>query len=432
MTAGLPRSALVVGAVRSGLAAATALASRGCRVRLTDTNANTDVSALPPGIEVRLGDVPEAELLEGMELVVKSPGVPTQAPVIVAARAQGMTIWAEVELGYRLLPKHARLVGITGTNGKTTTTELTVEMLRAAGFDARRAGNVGDALTAVATGANAATIIVCELSSFQLEDVETLRCHVAVLLNVTPDHLDRHGSMEEYMAAKLRIFERQRATDTAVLVADDPSLAAIGVLPGRGRRVEARAIDAVALGYAEGRLRGVHNQRNVAAAAAAAAALGAPEHALRRGLAAFAPVPHRLERVGSIRGVSVWNDSKATNVEATIAALTAFPDGRVRILLGGSDKGGDFAPLADALQGRVVAAYVSGPAGARMAPLLAARGIACRDCGRLAAAFAAALQDASEGETVLLAPASASFDEFASYEERGDRFRQLARDCGAT
>ncbi len=425
----LPRSALVVGAVRSGVAAARALADRGSTVRLTDRR--TDLGPAPAGVEVRLGEVAPAVLLDGVEVLVKSPGVPGDAPVVAAAAAAGIPVWAEVELGYRLLPDGARLVGITGTNGKTTTTELTVEMLRAAGLDARRAGNVGDALTAVAVGATPATIVVCELSSFQLEDVWTLRCSAAALLNITPDHLDRHRSMAAYTHAKLRIFERQEAGDVAVVVADDPSLADLGPLPGAARRIDVTAADADAIGFLEGRIRGDHNRRNAAAAAALARAVGAPEDALGRGLAAFAPIPHRLEPLGSIDGVSVWNDSKATNVEATVAALSAFPDGRVRILLGGSDKGADFQPLADALQARVVAAYVSGPAGARMAPLLAARGIPCRSCGRLADAFAAAIDDADAGEAVLLAPAGASFDEFGSYEERGDAFRRLAWERGA-
>ncbi len=426
----LPRSALVVGAARSGLASAAALAERGCTVRLTDRRSDIDPGPLA-GVDVRLGDVPSDVLLEGVDVVVKSPGVPSAAPLLLAAVDARIPIWPEVELGYRLLPAGARLAGITGTNGKTTTTELTVAMLRAAGLDARRAGNVGDALTAVAVAADPATIVVCELSSFQLEDVLTLRCRAAALLNITPDHLDRHPTMGAYTAAKLRIFERQEPEDVAVLVADEPSSYEIGALPGAGRRVEVTAADADALGFVQGRLRGDHNRRNVAVAAALARALGEPEDALSRGLAAFAPVAHRLEPLGSIDGVEIWNDSKATNVEAALAALTAFPDGRVRLLLGGSDKGADFAPLADALRGRILGAYLSGPAGARMAPLLAARGIVCRVCGHLADAFAAALEDGAGGEVVLLAPACASFDEFTSYEDRGDALRRLAEERGA-
>jgi UDP-N-acetylmuramoylalanine--D-glutamate ligase len=413
------RSALVVGAVRSGLAAARALTARGLAVRLHDRRA--DAVADPPiGVELALGDVEPAELLRGVDLLVKSPGVPAEAPVVAAARALGVPVWGEVELGFRLLPAGARLVGVTGTNGKTTVTELCAAML-----GAPSAGNVGRALTEVAPTVPAGGVVVCELSSFQLEDVWTLRCDAAALLNVTPDHLDRHGTMDAYRDAKLRIFERQRPEDTAVLNVDDPAVAALGDLPGEGRQVAVRGADAAAAGFDEGRLVGAHNRENVAVAAALARALGVDDDAIRAAVRAFRPFAHRLERVAEIGGVAWWNDSKATNVDATLKALTAFPQGGVHLLLGGSDKGADFGPLVRALAPTVVAAYLVGPAGARMRPLLDRSDTPAVWCGTLAAAVEAAGAAARPGEAVLLAPACASFDEFANYEARGDRFREL-------
>ena len=263
-------------------------------------------------------------------------------------------------------------------------------MLAAAGADAVVAGNVGVALSAVAAGVRPGAIVVCELSSFQLEDVVTLRCAAAGLLNLTPDHLDRHGTMEEYGRCKLRMFERQRPDDTAVLNDDDPWVAALREVPGDGRLVRTRAADADRAGFAGGRLRGAHNRENVAVAAALARALGADDEAVRRAVAAFAPIPHRLEHVGDLGGVSIWNDSKATNVDATLKALTAFDDGALRIILGGSDKGADFAPLAAGLAGHVRGAYLIGPAGRRMAPLVQAV-VPATVCGTLEPALDAAL-----------------------------------------
>jgi UDP-N-acetylmuramoylalanine--D-glutamate ligase len=329
-------------------------------------------------------------------------------------------VWSEVELGFRLLPPGARLVGVTGTNGKTTTTELCAAML-----EAPSAGNVGRALCEVAPALAPGAAVVCELSSFQLEDVVTLRCDAAGLLNVTPDHLDRHGTLEAYRDAKLRIFERQRPQDVAVLDLDDPAVAALGPLPGQGRRVEVRGADADAAGFAEGRLVGAHNRENVAVAAALAHALGASEDAIRAAVRDFAPVRHRLERVAEIGGVTWWNDSKATNVDATLKALTAFPDGRVHLILGGSDKGADFGPLVRALAGRVLAVYLTGPAGARMRTIFDRSATCAVWAETLAQAVRAGREAARPGDVVLLAPACASFDEFASYEERGDTFRAL-------
>jgi UDP-N-acetylmuramoylalanine--D-glutamate ligase len=417
----LPGSVLVVGAARSGAAAARALLSQGSRVRLHDRNPDAPSADLPPGIELALGDTPPAALLAGIELVIKSPGVPGETAVISAARAAGIPVWSEVELGFRLLDPAVRLVGVTGTNGKTTTTELTAHLCAG-----RAAGNVGRALCDVAAEAREG-VVVCELSSFQLEDVQTLHCAAAALLNVTPDHLDRHGTFDAYAGAKLRIFERQVPADTAVLNDDDPWVATLAELPGRARIVRVTAAAAPAL---EGsRLRGEHNLENAAVAAALARAMGMGEEAIAARLLTFVPPPHRLELVGLRGGVTAWNDSKATNPEATMRALTAFPDGCVRIILGGSDKGSDFGPLAAALRGRVRSAYLTGPSGARMRPLLEPA-VPARDCGTLEAALAAAVADAEAGDAVLLSPACASFDEFRSYEHRGDVFRERCRALG--
>ncbi len=425
----LPRSVLVVGAARSGLAAAAALAIRGVTVHLHDDAVHLAVAA-PLGVEMTSGTRDPAELLAGVEVVVKSPGVPGDAAIVRAARAAGVPVWSEVEVGARLLPSGARVVGVTGTNGKTTTAELTGAMLVAAGAEVIVAGNVGVALCAVAGDVPANGVVVCELSSFQLEDVVTLRCVAAGLLNLTPDHLDRHGSMDDYGRCKLRIFERQTPADTAVLNDDDPWCASLERVSGAARLIRTTAATADAAGFADGRLRGEHNRENVAVAAALATALGAATEAIRTAVRDFAIVPHRLEPIGAIGGVDLVNDSKATNVEAALKALTAFEGGGVRVILGGSDKGADFASLAAGLAGPVQAAYLIGPAGRRMAPLVAAV-VPTTICGTLEPALDAALRDAVAGETILLAPACASFDEFRDFAERGDRFRALARDRGA-
>jgi UDP-N-acetylmuramoylalanine--D-glutamate ligase len=429
MSGPLPDRALVVGAARSGIAAAAALAARGAEVVLHDRSAGLDVAA-PAGVTLARGGRESAQLVRAAEVLVKSPGVPDGAPVVAAARAAGLPVWSEVELGFRLLPAGARLVGVTGTNGKTTVAELAGAMLAEAGADVVVAGNVGVALSGVAADVRPDAIVVCELSSFQLEDVVTLRCAAAGLLNLTPDHLDRHGTMDEYGRCKLRMFERQRPGDTAVLNDDDPWVAALPGVPGDGRLVRTHGTEAERAGFAAGRLRGAHNRENVAVAAALARALGADDAAVRRAVARFAPIPHRLEHVGDVGGVSVWNDSKATNVDATLKALTAFEGGSLRIILGGSDKGADFAPLAAALAGHVRSAYLIGPAGRRMAPLVQAV-VPAAVCDTLEPALDAALADAEPGDAILLAPACASFDEFTSYEARGDRFRELARARGA-
>jgi UDP-N-acetylmuramoylalanine--D-glutamate ligase len=406
----LPRRALVLGLARSGRAAAAALARRGVQVVAVDSSSDVDSGRLDDiGVELRLGTEEEA-LLEGVDLVVKSPGVPAESPVVAAARARGIALWSEVELGYRLLPAGARLIGVTGTNGKTTTTELLGAILRAAGRPVEVAGNVGRALTDAAEAAADDSWIVCELSSFQLEDVRTLACDIAVLLNLEPDHLDRHGNFDAYRAAKLRIFERARVRvvprgfgiDGIEFSADDP-LPAEPLIPGR------------------------HNRENAAAATAAARAAGVPDDTIAQALRTFPGVPHRLELVRELRGVRWVNDSKATNTAAARRGVAAY-DAPLRLILGGSLKGEDFGPFVRELPENVRSVYLVGAASDELAAALDAAGRSYLRAGDLSTAVSLAATDAEPGDVVLLSPACASFDQFADYEERGDTFRRLVEE----
>ena len=369
--------ALVYGLARSGRSAAE---------RLDD----------PVLVDRSLGNEHDLSLLDGVDVVVKSPGVPGEAPLLAAARARGIPVWSEVELGYRLLPG-AKVVGVTGTIGKTSTTELLGAIFREAGRAVTVAGNVGRPLTSV----RAADWVVCELSSFQLEDVHELACEIAVLLNLEPDHLDRHGSFESYRDAKLRIFERSR----------------VQVVPrGLGLHgIEFSADDSLP---AEPLIRGVHNRENAAAATAAARAAGIADDHIAAALRTFPGVPHRLEPVAERRGVRYVNDSKATNVAAALRALAAYGDEPVHLILGGSPKGEDFAPLAEAIGGNVRSVHLIGEESRRLGALIDGH----RD-GTLAAAVEHAARLAEPGDVVLLSPACASYDQFDNFEQRGDAFR---------
>ncbi|HUZ85247.1 MAG TPA: UDP-N-acetylmuramoyl-L-alanine--D-glutamate ligase [Gaiellales bacterium] len=422
--AGPPQRYLVVGLRRSGLAAGEAIARCWPRAQVCGTDSNPAVDTgrlLAAGVElVAWGD---DQALEGVDAVIKSPGVPAHAPPVGRARELGVPVWSEVELASRMLPNP--ILGVTGTNGKTTTTELVGAMLREGGVAVEVAGNVGRPLSALAGRVDPAAWIACELSSFQLEDIETMRCRVAAVLNITPDHLDRHGTLEDYARCKLRILENQTAGDTAVLNGDDPVLAAAG-LPGAGRRVWVSSAQRGGIDWEHAGLRGDHNLANALAATAAARAVGVDGAACDRALRGFRPPPHRLEPVTEAAGVRFVNDSKATNPDAAIKALTAFSGG-VRLILGGSSKGGDFAPLAAAVAaGPVASVYLIGAAAEAISAALAAAGVAAADCGTLDRAVRAAAADAGPGDTVLLAPACASFDQFRDFEHRGDSFRRLA------
>ena len=404
----------MLGLARSGEAAALALARRGVRVLGVDRNGELDAGRLrESGVEVVLG-AEDPALVDDVDLLVKSPGIPSEAPLVAAARARGVAIWSEVELGARILANP--LLGVTGTNGKTTTCELLGEIFRADGRAVAVAGNVGRPLTGLDGTISEEAWIVCELSSFQLEDIDELRPRVAVLLNLTPDHLDRHGDFEAYRAAKLRIFENQGPDDVAVVPRGfEP-------VPGRGRRVEFAVDDPLP---AEPRLPGDHNRENAAAAAAAARAAGVPDRAIGAALASFAGVPHRLELVRELDGVRWINDSKATNPEAAERALGAYPPG-LRVILGGSRKGTPFGGLAArAREAGVSCAYLIGESADEIAEALAREGVRFRHSVDLERAVADAHADAERGEVVLLSPACASYDQFESFEERGARFRQL-------
>jgi UDP-N-acetylmuramoylalanine--D-glutamate ligase len=408
------RNVLVVGLARSGEAAALALARRGVSVVGVDRDPSLEAGRLrAAGVEVVLG-AEDPALLDGMDLLVKSPGVPGEAPLVAAARERALAVWSEVELGSRLLANP--LLGVTGTNGKTTTSELLGAIFRAADRPVAVAGNVGRPLTGLDGALSEETWIVCELSSFQLEDVDSLRPRVAVLLNLTPDHLDRHPSFEAYRAAKLRIFENQEVGDVAVVPRGFPPV------PGAGRRVEFAGADPLP---AEPALAGAHNRENAAAAAAAARAAGISDDAIAEGLARFAGVPHRLELVRDVAGVRFVNDSKATNPEAAERALAAYPAG-TRLIVGGSLKGASFAPLARAARESGVArAYLIGEAADALAEALAGQGVRFTYSGDLASAVRDAYADAEPGEVILLSPACASYDQFRDFEERGALFREL-------
>jgi UDP-N-acetylmuramoylalanine--D-glutamate ligase len=410
----LPDKALVLGLARSGEAAALALARRGVHVVGVDRREDVDAGRLrEAGVEVVLG-ADDPELLDGVDLLVKSPGVPPVAPLAAAARERGVTVWSEVELGFRLLANP--ILGVTGTNGKTTTSELLGDIFRAAGKDVAVAGNVGRPLTGLDGALGEGAWIVCELSSFQLEDVDTFRPHIAILLNLAPDHLDRHGTFEDYRVAKLRIFENQTAEDVAVVPRG------FGTIPGEARRIEFSLEDELP---AEPSIPGEHNRENAAAATAAARAAGIADDVIAAALSAFAGVPHRLELVREVAGVRFVNDSKATNPEAAERALSAYPPG-IRLILGGSRKGIPFARLAKrAAASGVAQAYLIGDSADEIAEALAAEGVRFTYSRDLPTAIKDAFRDADPGEVVLLSPACASYDQFRDFEERGERFREL-------
>ena len=402
------------GLARSGEAAALALARRGVAVRGVDRNAELEAGRLrEAGVEVVLG-ADDPELLDGMDLLVKSPGIPADAPLVAAARKRGLTVWSEVELGSRLLANP--ILGVTGTNGKTTTSELLGAVFRAADAPVAVAGNVGRPLTGLDGAIAEDAWIVCELSSFQLEDIEDFRPRVAILLNLTPDHLDRHPTLDDYRAAKLRIFENQGPEDVAVVPRG------FGEIPGEARRVEFDLNDPLP---AEPLVPGEHNRENAAAATAAARAAGIPDEAIAVALKTFEGVPHRLELVREVDGIRFVNDSKATNPEAAERALSAYPPG-IRLILGGSRKNSSYAGLAfEAAKRGVAKAYLIGEAADEIAEALADAGVRFSDSGTLEQAIADAYEDAERGEVVLLSPACASYDQFRDFEDRGERFREL-------
>jgi UDP-N-acetylmuramoylalanine--D-glutamate ligase len=432
---------LVVGLARSGCAVARLLASRGEGVRGVDSAHPDDAAGRGgEGVEVFL-DTDGLAQLDGIRTVVKSPGVPREAPVIAAALERGLEVTGELELAWRSIPN--RFLAVTGTNGKTTTVELLGHLYRTAGEPVAVAGNVGTPLASLAGSVDPAATVVCEASSFQLEDTTAFAPECAVFLNLAPDHLDRHRDLGSYLAAKLRIFANQGNDDVAVYNADDPALAGAD-LGGCARRVafcrgagpECEVALAEGTIFHDGEpllaseelgLFGEHNVANALAAASAALSMGLDRDAVREGLRGFAGVKHRLEQVAEIGGVRFVNDSKATNVASAVVGIGAFGEG-VHAILGGSEKDEPFAALIDPVREHCTACYLAGATADRLsielAPVLA-EGIELHRCADLDQAVTQAAAAAKPGEVVLLSPACASFDAFENFERRGDRFREI-------
>ncbi len=434
---------LVIGLARTGVATALFCAARGARVTATDARMEGELGeATAPlraaGISLELGG--HAQELLDTDLIIPSPGVPADAPLLQAARARGTAIWSEIELASRFLK--GRLIGVTGSNGKTTTTSLIEHILRSAGFSTILAGNIGTPLISCVEQSSDTTITVTELSSFQLELIETFRPNISVFLNLTPDHLDRHHTLESYGAAKARIFENQTEADSAVLNADDPGTTPYA--PARPRaywfsrrqRVAQGAFvkeqeilfrregtDEPVLKLADIPLPGAHNVENVLAAVAAARLAGAAPAAIAKAVRSFAGVEHRLEFIAEIAGVRYYNDSKATNVDATLKALDAFP-GRILIILGGKDKGSDYTLLREPLREKAVLAFLIGAAADKIEKQITGS-VAIERAETLERAVETAAHAARSGDIVLLAPACASFDQFQNYEHRGRVFKEL-------
>jgi UDP-N-acetylmuramoylalanine--D-glutamate ligase len=455
-----PGPFLVVGLARSGRAAGLVLRARGEEVTGCDSGP-VDAAAVgeleAAGVAVH-ASTDGLELLDGVRTVVKSPGVPQSAPVVRAARERAVLVIGELELGWRLLPN--AVVAITGSNGKTTTSELVGQIHREAGIPVAVAGNVGTALTTLAGTLDPAAVVVCEASSFQLEDTVAFAPDAAVLLNLALDHLDRHGTFAAYRDAKLRVFAHQHESALAVTPAGleiaaratrvtfaspmsapgaptggdsssaaDSSPAAAASSPAADMivadgRLVWRGEPLIALDQI--RLRGAHNVENAMAAAAVTLARGIEPAAVRAALAGFAGVAHRLEEVGRVGGVLYVDDSKATNVASAVVGIRSFAGG-VHAILGGRGKQEDYAPLAAALSDTGGAAYLIGEEAEGLAAALVPAGIPARRCGDLEHAVAAARAAAVPGDVVLLSPACASYDQYRSFDERGDHFKALAR-----
>jgi UDP-N-acetylmuramoylalanine--D-glutamate ligase len=442
---------LVVGLGKSGVASALFLKAHGALVTVSDTKSGDELRneipvLLDHGITVETGGHGD-RTFRGQDLIVVSPGIPVDAPPLVQARALGEAVIGEIELAAQFLP--GPIVAITGSNGKTTTTTLAGEIMTAAGFPALVGGNIGTPAISLAERAQPETVIVLEISSFQLETIRTFRPKVAVILNVTPDHLDRHRTFEAYVDAKARIFENQQASDFAVLNADDPTCAAMasrtraqvfwfsrqkeveqgawvrdGNIVFRDATVEQKTQQREIMQVSEIPLKGAHNLENVLAAVCAGALMGCAPDNIRQAVRDFKAVEHRLEFVATIRGVDYYNDSKATNVDATIKALESFP-ANIHLILGGKDKGSDYAVLNELLRQRVKRVYTVGAAAAKIESQI--KNVEVVHAETLENAIRKASAIAQLGDVVLLAPACASFDQFKNYEHRGQVFKEIVR-----
>ncbi|HUO73241.1 MAG TPA: UDP-N-acetylmuramoyl-L-alanine--D-glutamate ligase [Solirubrobacteraceae bacterium] len=434
-----PGPYLVLGLARSGIAAALTLRARGekvigCDLRGPEAPALAVAAAQlrDAGVEVQLGSTGEA-LTARARTLVKSPGVPQAAPAVRAARDRGLPVLGELELAWRLLPNE--FVAITGTNGKTTTTEWIGHIHRESGLPVAVAGNVGTAVSSLVRAVPPEATVVCEASSFQLEDSDAFAPEAAVLLNLAPDHLDRHPSYEDYVAAKLRIFANQGNDDIAVAPADldvvDLGGCARRILFGEGAHAEMTSRSGYLwwdeeplLRASEISLPGDHNRQNAMAAAAVCLARGIGTEAVAAGLRSFGGVAHRLELIATEDGVRFVNDSKATNVASTLVALRSYPGG-VHLIAGGRGKQQDFSPLAPVVAERCEAVYVIGEAAGEIARALAPAEVPVLMLGDLEHALTAARSAAQSHEIILLSPACASFDQYDNFEQRGDHFRAL-------
>jgi UDP-N-acetylmuramoylalanine--D-glutamate ligase len=438
------KRALVVGLGKSGVASALFMKAHGARVTVSDTKSGDELRneipvLLDHGITVETGGHGD-RTFRGQDLIVVSPGVPVDAPPLVQARSLGETVIGEIELAAQFLP--GPIVAITGSNGKTTTTTLTGEILTASDFSTLVGGNIGTPAISLAERAKPETVIVLEISSFQLETIQTFRPKIAVVLNVTPDHLDRHRTFEIYTDAKARIFDNQQGSDFAVLNADDPTCVAMGARTraqvfwfSRQKEVQQGAWvrdgkivfrdskgQREILQVSEIPLKGAHNLENVLAAVCASVLMGCAPEKVRQAVSAFKAVEHRLEFVATIDGVDYYNDSKATNVDATIKALESFP-ANIHLILGGKDKGSDYTVLNDLIRQRVKRIYTIGAAANKIESQL--KGAEVVHAETLENAIRKAHGAAQSGDIVLLAPACASFDQFKSYEHRGRLFKEM-------
>jgi len=441
---------LVVGLGKSGVASALFLKAHGARVTVSDTKPQDELkneipALLDQGIAVETGGHGE-RTFRGQDLIVVSPGVPVDAPLLVQARALGEKVIGEIELAAAFFP--GKIIAITGSNGKTTTTTLAGEILAAGGVSTAVGGNIGTPAISLVERATADTTAVLEVSSFQLETIQKFRPRIAVVLNVTPDHLDRHRTFAAYTDAKARIFENQQTDDFAVLNADDPTCVEMAArtraqvfLFSRKREVQQGAYvhqGQVLFRDSKGQreimllseipLKGAHNVENVLAAVCVGALSGIDPGKIRKAVASFKAVEHRLEYVATIRGVEYYNDSKATNVDATIKALESFP-ANIHLILGGKDKGSDYSVLNDLLRQRVKRVYTIGAAAGKIESQI--KGAEIVHAETLENAIKRASESAQPGDVVLLAPACASFDQFRSYEHRGKVFKDVVKTVAA-
>ncbi|MGA2424935.1 MAG: UDP-N-acetylmuramoyl-L-alanine--D-glutamate ligase [Terriglobales bacterium] len=435
---------LVVGLGKSGVASALFLKSRGARVTVSDSKPEAELRdeillLLEQGITVETGGHGD-RTFRGQDLIVVSPGVPVDAPQLVQARNLGEPVIGEIELAAQFLA--GPIVAITGANGKTTTTALAGEIIAAGKFPTLVGGNIGTPAISLADKAGPATWTVLEVSSFQLETIVEFRPRIAVILNITPDHLDRHRTFANYVNAKARVFENQRADDFSVLNADEPTTAELSGRTraqlfwfSRTKEVERGAFargshiyfrdghnERKILPLTEVPLKGGHNLENVLAGVSIGMLVGCEPEQIREAVRNFKAVEHRLEFVARVAGVDYYNDSKATNVDAAVKALESFP-ANIHLILGGKDKGSDYTVLHELLRQRVKRVYTIGAAAAKIESQI--QGAAeIEHAETLENAIRRASQSAVPGDVVLLAPACASFDQFHSYEHRGRVFKE--------